>query len=829
MRARLRTWLSSGVVIAIVVGATLGTPIPAQAEHTLFRASVGSGGIQADGASGSGEVSIGGRYTAFKSAASNLVPGDTNGIIDIFVHDQLTAETVRVNAASDGTQGNDVDRLALEFDMTDDGRYVVFSSRASNLVPNDSDNQYDVFLRDLQTKKVTLVSVAIRPEWFDADKPARADPSISASGRFVTFTVYEQKGHSSFGVGNVFIRDLEKKTTSAVTAVSAGATDSSVSSNGRYVIFGTSVNGQTRLVWYNRETRNWKYVDAAHDGSKPTSYYDHGTPTMTPDGMHVGFASWASNLVPNDTNGVEDAFVRNIRTGITERVSVSSDEAQANYATSSISLSRDANRVVFVSSATLAPTVPYSDPGDYLYIRDRVHDTTSAFMTHAERAAADTGSPHISPEGRFVSFSSPEPLVSGDTNSKEDVFVHEMAPEEEPPDSTPPKMISASIDDPKRSDPLLQRGLTISSTDGDGSGVGSYEYGWAQGTGGTAPTTDLETVPAPAEGKSLLIDYGLTTPNSTWTLLIRAMDRAGNHSPWYSLTEQTPDKPLLIVLGDSVAAGHHRDKGEDITTCQDERYAYGQRVHSLMNTTLPTPWETFGYINLGYSGYTTAAMLSPEAEDDACGNPGVSDPVKRAEDLLEANQGSWTFVVITAGVNDTDFPGAIKELAIEEILVKNRPVVSKRQCRTGTSGWKGWDPAVRAAITDNVYNITKDLQEADATARIAWTSYYNFAGTSWLLPRICGDRADQILSVLEGSIRDGLDRTAVETGMKTTWIEIDRDLHMNDELIQPLSVRWRYATRPEFWDEFKNLGWPHPNRLGARSIGFKVARKLNLW
>ena len=128
---------------------------------TTERISVSTAGRQADGGSYWPRISANGRFVAFASPASSLVPGDTNKANDVFVRDRVARKTVRVNVSSAGapTERNRHSYLAA---MSPDGRFVLFQSAAANLVPPDTNRNYDVFLHDLATKKTTLISVGRR-------------------------------------------------------------------------------------------------------------------------------------------------------------------------------------------------------------------------------------------------------------------------------------------------------------------------------------------------------------------------------------------------------------------------------------------------------------------------------------------------------------------------------------------------------------------------------------------------------------------------------------------------------------------------------------------
>jgi hypothetical protein len=149
------------------------------------RVSVDSAGAQANGASLRAVISADGRFVVFASDASNLVAGDTNGIRDIFVHDRLSGAITRVNVDSAGAQANGFSNLGFNGEaMTPDGRFVTFSSSASHLVPGDTNGVGDVFLHDRLTGITTRVSV--NSAGVQGNDGSGAS-SVSADGRFVGF------------------------------------------------------------------------------------------------------------------------------------------------------------------------------------------------------------------------------------------------------------------------------------------------------------------------------------------------------------------------------------------------------------------------------------------------------------------------------------------------------------------------------------------------------------------------------------------------------------------------------------------------------------------
>ncbi len=152
--------------------------------NTTTRVSVDSNGVQANGVSTSAAISANGRFVVFGSVASNLAPGDTNGDWDVFVHDLFTGQTERVSVASDGTGAN---HYSPRGTISADGRYVAFKSNATNLVPNDTNNASDIFVRDRRRGLTVRVSVSSSGAQANGDS---SRPMISADGRHIAFYSY---------------------------------------------------------------------------------------------------------------------------------------------------------------------------------------------------------------------------------------------------------------------------------------------------------------------------------------------------------------------------------------------------------------------------------------------------------------------------------------------------------------------------------------------------------------------------------------------------------------------------------------------------------------
>jgi hypothetical protein len=203
------------------------------------RVSVSTDGIPANALSPSTALSADGRLVVFSSLGTNLVPDDTNGVADVFLHDRGAGTTTRVSVASGGTQG---DGDSSEVALSGDGRHVAFSSNATNLVPNDTNGAHDVFVLDRLTGQMTRVSVG--PAGGQANGES-FEPSLSADGRFVTFVSLASNLVASDinGTADIFVHDRQTGQTTLVGVAPEGTSGGNsvsrlrLSADGRFVGF----------------------------------------------------------------------------------------------------------------------------------------------------------------------------------------------------------------------------------------------------------------------------------------------------------------------------------------------------------------------------------------------------------------------------------------------------------------------------------------------------------------------------------------------------------------------------------------------------------------
>jgi Tol biopolymer transport system component len=426
-------------LLTLLLAGPLVVTAAAQSTH---RVSVDSTGAQARlGGGGQVAISADGRITAFVSASDDLVSGDTNGMKDVFVHDDATGSTLRASVDSSGAQGNNT---CGNPSLSADGRFVAFESSATNLVAGDTNVRLDVFVRDLLNGTTERVSVDSSGAEANGGSFTAA---ISSDGRCVAFT----SSATNLVAGDVnacldvFVHDRSTGTTERVSVDSAGgegnadSQSSSLSGDGRFVVF---TSNATNLVFgdtnrhddvFVRDQLNGTTERVSVDSSGVQANRDSAdlsASAISGDGRFVVFGSVATNLVPNDVNGVPDIFLRDRTAGTTERLSVNSNGFEANDDSFGPSISADGRFVAFYSWATYLVAGDGNGVRD-VFVRDRgtVRTTRASVDSAGNEADSYSEAPAVSWDGQFIVFRSfAKNLVSGDTNSSPDVFVRDRGP-----------------------------------------------------------------------------------------------------------------------------------------------------------------------------------------------------------------------------------------------------------------------------------------------------------------------------------------------------------------------------------------------------------------
>ena len=344
------------------------------------RVSVASDGTQVNKDSRAPSISADGRFVAFASKATNLVPGVSNAKKQIFVHDRDTGETTLVSVSTDSMVGN---RTSSAPAISGDGRFVAFQSKATNLVPFDTNDKQDVFVHDRETGETTRVSVA--NDGSEGDRGGES-PSISGDGRFVAFT-----------------------------------------SDSRNLVPGDT-NKKADVFVHDRETEETTRVSVHSDGTEGDR--DSGAPSINASGRFVAFESNATNLVDDDTNKDKDVFVHDRSRGLTIRVSVgeegppvdddSSDDSKSDDSKSDDSKSDDASSDGKSNDSGSDDGSSGNRSSDDSSSRG---DSSSDDSSSDDKDRGDSSRPSISADGRSVAFQSESSrLVPDDTNRREDVF-----------------------------------------------------------------------------------------------------------------------------------------------------------------------------------------------------------------------------------------------------------------------------------------------------------------------------------------------------------------------------------------------------------------------
>ncbi|MEM6363212.1 MAG: FG-GAP-like repeat-containing protein [Planctomycetota bacterium] len=416
----------------------------------LVLVSAGYDGTQAYANSSSPVISSDGRYIAFESDASNLVPEDTNRTRDVFVSDMIDGTTKRVSVNANGVEG---DGLSLDPSISNDGRRIAFQSYARNLVDDDFWGNADIFVKDMDTGAISRVSTNSDGE--EANYHS-VSPAISGDGNFVVFESYasnlvstDTNGRSDIFRKSIVDGILERVSTDYIGTQSNGDSfDPTISDDGRYVGFysaGSILIGDDTNSRYDVFVKDTLLGDIRRasidvDGEEVRTHSQF--PSLSHDAQYILFSNSSGALVPGVTNSASNIFISrlldpegNLSFQSIEAVSTASPDTTADQYSelrsvltdSGQSISEDGRYTVFTSSASnlVLGDTGYSD----VFVFDRLLDQTTRVSTSNDGGQANSHSSEavISSDGRYVAFQSfASNFVDGDTNGRSDIYVKDL-------------------------------------------------------------------------------------------------------------------------------------------------------------------------------------------------------------------------------------------------------------------------------------------------------------------------------------------------------------------------------------------------------------------
>ena len=404
---------------------------------TLVPASLDSDGVFGNDASFTSDVDASGRYIVFASYANNLVPNiSTNGQIQIYRKDSQTGLVAMVSTDSTGLVS------ALGFDcesprISDDGRYVVFASAATNFGTAGGISQ--IYLKDMDTNTLTLISH--RNNSTDPGDQNSFQPHISANGKYIVFASRATNLVSSDtnGEDDIFFVDMDTPTivelisVTGSTQANGASSKPAVSATGQFVAFDSiatnldvSNNGLSQIYRRDRTTPATVLVSINNGGSNGGN---NGSefPDISADGNLITFQSTATDLLASPTSTLSHIFLRDISSSTTTQVSIAGS-TEGNNNSSLPSISADGNYIVFESLATNLATLT-NNGVSHVFVKNITNSTIEPLSVDDPGGANPiqgdnaSGEPAISSNGRYISFSSlATNFDTDDTNGLSDIY-----------------------------------------------------------------------------------------------------------------------------------------------------------------------------------------------------------------------------------------------------------------------------------------------------------------------------------------------------------------------------------------------------------------------
>ena len=422
-----------GVVALAVAGAfTLAVAAVGASNARVSETAAGVGG---NGSSSNAVISSDGTVVAFLSDADNLVPGDTNDVQDVFVKEIATGTVTRVSVASDGTQGNEESGSFGSLDVSADGRYVVFSSDASNLSPEDTNDFQDIFVHD----RATGTTEWIPPTPTGGPSTSNSsEPAISDDGRYVAFlaTTSSYAGLHDRDIGTT--RYLLES-----PGVDLSAVGIDMSADGQYVAVSTRALGEeATFLRYDTATDTYQRADERTAGvaSNRSNWVN-----ISDDGRYLAYTSADGNIIIGDNDDLVDVFVWDAQTGTIDLIESDSLVGGDQLAIRP-RLSADGRFVTFVPSYINDAYDPTPVFGYEVYRYDRTTDTAIRISEYDDGTDPNGNShaPTMSGDGNLVAFETTEPFDADDDEGWWDIYLVDVEGTTEPPT---PEACTFSFDD----------------------------------------------------------------------------------------------------------------------------------------------------------------------------------------------------------------------------------------------------------------------------------------------------------------------------------------------------------------------------------------------
>ena len=413
----------------------------ANAETTdIERVSLGTGSVQSNGESYYLSLSEDASVATFESFNTNWGPDQKDvNFVDIFVRDRVTDVTTKISVTPSGKPS---DQRSFDPMLSADGRYVSFISYATNLVPYDtnrhpySDDGLDVFLYDRLAGTLQRVSL----DWEGQQIDANSVGSITPDAHYVVFTSIgdhvAKNDTNSKHIAAIYKRNIHTGAIERITKgpngeyPNGGVGGANSSFNGRYIAYTADatnlvpndVNGVRDVLLYDSVTQETIMVSKPAGGGQSNGLSSPAH--ISSDGRYVAFRSFASNLVPGDVNGQSDIFVYDIVTGDLEMVSVSSTGVLGNGVSKDPGICGDGRFVVFTSEATNLVPQPHNGQRQ-IYVHDRQrHETFLASVN--SNGDMGNGRGHrgtLSADCSTVGFATDASnIIANDTNGVRDLF-----------------------------------------------------------------------------------------------------------------------------------------------------------------------------------------------------------------------------------------------------------------------------------------------------------------------------------------------------------------------------------------------------------------------